>query len=126
VVALRASRQGDELLAVSLCGLCSAAAAPFAWSHHWVWVVPVLVALAARAVAGSRTAGVLAGVVLASTIAVITALPGPDVGPIPSTGLISLFPDAYLLLFVLLLATGSGTAKGPAGVAGPFASAVSR
>jgi alpha-1,2-mannosyltransferase len=96
-VAVRLAARGEELLAVSLCGLCSAAAAPFAWSHHWVWVVPLLAALAAR---GAVAAVAL---VLAATAAVITALPGPDVGPIPSTGLISLLPDAYLLVFVVVL-----------------------
>jgi hypothetical protein len=35
---------------------------------------------------------------------VVTALPGPGVGPIPSTGLISLQPDVYLLLFLAVLA----------------------
>ena len=98
VVTLWVARRCDELLAVSLVGLCSAAAAPFAWSHHWVWVVPLLVALAAQ------RAWVPVGVVLAATLAVITALPGPDVGPIPSTGLISLTPDAYLAMFVVVLA----------------------
>jgi alpha-1,2-mannosyltransferase len=96
-LAVRLAGRGEELLAVSLCGLCSAAAAPFAWSHHWVWVVPLVVALAARG------AGWAVAAVLATTLAVITALPGPDVGPIPSTGLISLFPDAYLALFQLTL-----------------------
>ncbi len=42
--------------------------------------------------------------VLAATVAVVTALPGPGVGPIPSTGLISLQPDVYLLLFLAVLA----------------------
>jgi len=104
LLARRALAEGDRLLAVSLVGLCSAAAAPFAWSHHWVWVVPLLAALAARAAAGSRRATVLAVLALATTLAVVTRAPGPDVGPIPSTGLISLLPDAYLLLFLLLLA----------------------
>ena len=40
---------------------------------------------------------------LIATVAVITALPGPGVGPIPRTGLISLAPDTYLLVFVAVL-----------------------
>jgi len=102
-VAVRAHRAGEELLAVTLCGLCTAAAAPFAWSHHWVWVVPLVVLLGRRALAGDRGARWLLGVVLVATLAVITALPGPGVGPIPSTGLISLWPEAYLALFVVVL-----------------------
>ncbi|MCO1655841.1 glycosyltransferase 87 family protein [Pseudonocardia humida] len=110
--------RGEELLAVSLCGLCSAAAAPFAWSHHWVWVVPLLVALAAR----REWVGL--GVVTGTTLAVITALPGPLVGPIPSTGVISFFPDAYLVLFVAVLGlvgVRSGAGRGPGTREGPAA-----
>ncbi|GAA5119225.1 glycosyltransferase 87 family protein [Pseudonocardia adelaidensis] len=107
VLAVRAHRRGDEVLALTLCGLASAALAPFAWSHHYVWVVPLAMLLGVRAVAGDRWA--LAGLagVLAATVAVVTALPGPQVGPIPATGLISLWPDAYLLLFLAVLAAAA-------------------
>ncbi|MHA6630084.1 glycosyltransferase 87 family protein [Pseudonocardia sichuanensis] len=104
VLAVRAHRAGQEVLAVTLCGLASAALSPFAWSHHYVWVVPLAVLLGARAVAGQRwaAAGLLG--VLVGTAAVVTRLPGPAVGPVPATGLISLRPDAYLLLAVAVLA----------------------
>src|SRR5206468_1675686 len=44
-------RRGHELLGLTVCGLTSCAVAPFAWNHHWVWFVPLLVLLghAARA-----------------------------------------------------------------------------
>lgn len=113
-LAVRAHRAGDEVLAVTLCGLASAALAPFAWSHHYVWVVPLAVLLGARALAGSRTAAAGLAGVLAVTIAVVTALPGPVVGPIPATGLISLWPDAYLLLFVAVLAVAAARTWRPA------------
>ena len=96
-LAVRAHHRGDEVLALALCGLTSAAVAPFAWSHHWVWCVPVVVTLAVRAAAGGRTAGVLLLGVLAVTLAVVTALPSATVGPLPRTGLVSLQPDVYLL-----------------------------
>lgn len=83
--------------AVVLVGLCSAAVAPFSWSHHWVWVVPLVVLLVRRALWWP-----LAGVLMV-TLAVVTALPGPSVGPIPATGLISLQPDTYLVLFLAVL-----------------------
>jgi alpha-1,2-mannosyltransferase len=104
VLAVRAHRAGEEVLALTLCGLAAAALAPFAWSHHYVWVVPLAVLLGGRAVAGDRRA--IAGLVgvLAATVAVVTALPGPAVGPIPATGVISLWPDAYLVLFLAVLA----------------------
>jgi alpha-1,2-mannosyltransferase len=113
VLAVRAHRAGEEVLALTLCGLASAALAPFAWSHHYVWVVPLAVLLGARAVAGDRrVAAGLVGV-FAATVAVVTALPGPVVGPIPATGLISLWPDAYLLLFLALLAATAARAVRP-------------
>lgn len=100
-LAVRVHRRGDEVLALALCGLTSAAVAPFAWSHHWVWCVPVVVTLAVRAAAGGRTASVLLLGVLAVTLAVVTALPSVTVGPLPRTGLISLLPDVYLLAYVI-------------------------
>jgi alpha-1,2-mannosyltransferase len=99
-VAVRVHRRGEELLALTLCGLLSAAVAPFAWSHHFVWVAPLAVLLAQRAAAGSRAAAATLAVLLLVTVAWITGLPGPGVGPIPSTGLISLLPDVYLLAVV--------------------------
>jgi alpha-1,2-mannosyltransferase len=102
-LAAQAHRAGQEVLAVTLCGLCSAAVAPFAWSHHWVWFVPLAVLLGHRAVAGSRGAAVLLLALAGVTVAVVTARPGPEVGPIPRTGLISLQPDVYLLVFVVVL-----------------------
>lgn len=110
VLAARAHRAGDEVLALTLCGLASAALAPFAWSHHYVWVVPLAVLLGARAVAGDRWAAAGLAGALAVTAAVVTALPGPHVGPIPATGLISVWPDAYLLLYLATLAAAVVTA----------------
>jgi alpha-1,2-mannosyltransferase len=88
----------DLLAGLTVVGLASAAVAPFAWSHHYVWCVPLLVLLAVR----RRWSGLAA--LLVVTLAVITRLPGPGVGPIPSTGSVSLLPDAYLVAFVVLLA----------------------
>ncbi|MBB2989132.1 alpha-1,2-mannosyltransferase [Mycolicibacterium iranicum] len=47
--ALRLYRFGDRLLAVTLVGLTSAVVSPFSWTHHWVWVVPLIVWLVHRA-----------------------------------------------------------------------------
>jgi alpha-1,2-mannosyltransferase len=98
VLTLALARRAGEREAVVLVGLCSAAVAPFSWSHHWVWVVPLTVLLV------RRSAWWLLGAVLVTTVAVITAPPGPAVGPIPSTGLISLQPDVYVVLFLVVLA----------------------
>ncbi len=37
-----AHRAGSDLLAVSITGMTSCGVSPFAWGHHWVWVVPLL------------------------------------------------------------------------------------
>lgn len=40
-----AHRTGRELLAIVVVGLIGCFAPPLAWSHHWVWVVPLLILL---------------------------------------------------------------------------------
>ncbi|HKA05220.1 MAG TPA: glycosyltransferase 87 family protein [Acidimicrobiales bacterium] len=47
-LAVRAHRAGDELLAVVVTALTMLLVSPVSWSHHWVWVVLVLVLLADR------------------------------------------------------------------------------
>jgi alpha-1,2-mannosyltransferase len=106
-VAVLAHRRGETLLGVTVCGLISAAAAPFAWSHHFVWFGPLLVLLAHGAAGGDRRAAVALAGVLAVTLAFVTRLPGPAVGPIPSTGLISLRPDVYLAAVIVTVAVAA-------------------
>ena len=120
-VAVRAHRQGRELLALTLCGLLAAADAPFAWSHHFVWFAPLVVLLAHHAAAGDRRAQAGLAVLLAGTLAWVTRLPGPGVGPIPSTGLVSLLPDAYLVVVAVVLIVARLTTKGsvPQGAEAP-------
>ncbi|GAA4699071.1 hypothetical protein GCM10023215_41930 [Pseudonocardia yuanmonensis] len=96
-VAVRVYRRGEDLLALTVVGLASAAVAPFAWSHHFVWCVPLLVLLVVR-----RAWLGLAALLLVAA-AVVTKLPGPAVGPVPATGAISLQPDVYLAGFAVLL-----------------------
>jgi alpha-1,2-mannosyltransferase len=103
-VAGLAHRRGRTLLGVTLCGLLSAAIAPFAWSHHFVWFGPLVVLLAHRTIRSRRRAAAALAGVVAVTLAFVTRLPGPVVGPIPSTGLISLQPDVYLAAVVVILA----------------------
>ena len=106
-VAVIAHRRGETLLGVTVCGLLSAAVAPFAWSHHFVWFGPLVVLLAHRASAGDRRVGVALAGVVAVTLAFVTRLPGPAVGPIPSTGLISLQPDVYLVAVIVTVAAAA-------------------
>jgi alpha-1,2-mannosyltransferase len=43
VVAVMASRRGQEFLAITVVGAISVLVAPMAWSHYWVWLVPFFV-----------------------------------------------------------------------------------
>lgn len=46
LVAAARWRRGDRDIAVGLAGMAMLLASPISWSHHWVWVVPLAVALA--------------------------------------------------------------------------------
>jgi alpha-1,2-mannosyltransferase len=51
-------RRGDRLLGSCLAGLATLVASPISWSHHWVWAVPVALAVWERSrwVAGAWVA----------------------------------------------------------------------
>jgi alpha-1,2-mannosyltransferase len=51
VVAVTLARRGQELWGACACGLTGLAVSPISWDHHWVWTVPVGVALVSTAVA---------------------------------------------------------------------------
>ena len=48
-IAMRMYRADERLLSVTIVGLTAAVVSPFSWTHHWVWVVPLLVWLVNRA-----------------------------------------------------------------------------
>lgn len=48
-VAATLHRVGERLLAVTVVGLTAPVVSPFSWTHHWVWVVPLVVWLVDRA-----------------------------------------------------------------------------
>ncbi|MGA4839449.1 glycosyltransferase 87 family protein [Streptomyces sp. G45] len=50
-----ASRRGRELVAVCVVGVLTLVCSPLSWTHHWVWIAPVLV-LAGDAALRQRTA----------------------------------------------------------------------
>lgn len=48
VVGILVHRRGYHLLGVSICGLTALLAVPVAWSHYYVWVYPLLLAIVYR------------------------------------------------------------------------------
>jgi len=46
MLAVWASRRGLEMVGVLVCALTGLLVSPVSWSHHWVWVAPMLVVLA--------------------------------------------------------------------------------
>jgi alpha-1,2-mannosyltransferase len=45
VLAAWASRRGQEAIGILVCGLTGLLISPVSWSHHWVWIAPMLVVL---------------------------------------------------------------------------------
>ncbi len=67
-VGIRALRHGDWILAVGSVGLFSLLASPISWSHHWVLLTPMLVALSLRRTRASTALAVLGTGILISSV----------------------------------------------------------
>jgi alpha-1,2-mannosyltransferase len=108
-VAAWASRRNEELLALTLCGLCAAAVSPHSWGHHWVWLVPLAVFLVHLALTRSRWPRdglwLLPVLLLPLTLPWIVALANPPTGtPRLTTGpLAFLLDNVYVLIFAVTL-----------------------
>jgi alpha-1,2-mannosyltransferase len=53
-------RAGEKVFAVALVGLCTCLASPLSWTHHYVWILPMAVAVVISGI--PRWARLLAGV----------------------------------------------------------------
>jgi hypothetical protein len=67
-VSFRALRRGEWILAVGSVGLFSLLASPISWSHHWVLLTPMLVALCLRRTRTSTALALLGTVILISRV----------------------------------------------------------
>ncbi len=54
LLAARLSRRGLELAGIVTCALTGLLVSPVSWSHHWVWIGPILVALTELAVRAGK------------------------------------------------------------------------
>ena len=109
VVAAVAHRRGQDVLALAVVGMASAAASPFSWSHHWVWFAPLVVHLGHRGYAlGSRVAAAAMWLLCAVVGGWFVSVAGDT----PQAGILSLrpggiwreiLPGAYVFVFLAVL-----------------------
>ena len=112
-VAVLAWHRGEHVLGLAVVGMSSCALSPFSWSHHWVWVAPLLVHLGHRAyVLGSRWAAVAMWGLWATFAGWVVSAGGGT----PEMGLLSVrpggawdvwIPAAYLLAGAGVLVVGA-------------------
>ena len=76
-IATMLHRRGQRLAGLACCGVTGVLVSPISWTHHWVWVIPLLVAMAATAWRRRSPVWALA------TVALFTAFSGLDPMPWP-------------------------------------------
>jgi alpha-1,2-mannosyltransferase len=90
-------RSGRPVAGWIVCALTGVLVSPISWDHHWVWIVPVLILLADRAVRARRVArwGYLAA--FAAVAGVFGGWPGHWTGPdgLVPHGLVGFFVGAH-------------------------------
>lgn len=109
LLARRLASSGQELLAVTLCGLTTTAVSPYSWVHHWVWLGALVIYLLH---ASLRRWAVLTWIGLAVTVAVgsggvleLFGSPESSVLTYPSWDHLGvLYHNAYIWLTVSILA----------------------
>ena len=100
-VAAWAHRRGRRLAGVTCCAVTGLLISPFSWTHHWVWAVPLLVALAATAWRRRSAACGLAALAAAAVFSRRIPLSWPGHPP----GLVRLLEgDLYVLCGLAVLA----------------------
>jgi alpha-1,2-mannosyltransferase len=101
MIAAWAHRRGHRLAGVACCGITGLLISPISWTHHWVWAVPLLVALTSvawrRRSLGYGLAAVAVGVVFWGHIPMLP--PGH-----PSSAGRLLTGDLYILCGLAVLA----------------------
>ncbi|WP_082929522.1 glycosyltransferase 87 family protein [Mycobacterium sp. 852013-51886_SCH5428379] len=103
-------RCGHLLLGIAVAGMTSAAVSPFSWSHHWVWLVPLVVYLGVlgylyRSRAAALTLWLLAAMFGGWFVASRSDPPQAGLMSLRHPGMWDqLLPAAYLFAFVVVLA----------------------
>lgn len=109
VLAVWASRMGEELLAVTLCALTGLLVSPISWSHHWTWIaLGFVVALDLAFFRGYRAAWALlvglAGLFAAGPVLLIWKVPNSNNREYNWHGWQLIVGNAYIIAGLALLA----------------------
>jgi len=80
-VAALLHRRGHRLAALACCGVTGTLVSPMSWTHHWVWLVPLLIAMATAAWRRRSWLWTLATVALFAVFANPASLPWPGRDP---------------------------------------------
>jgi len=127
-VAVWAHRRGYRLPGFLCCALTGLLVSPISWTHHWVWVVPLLVWLATAAWRQRSGLLLLAAAAAAAVFSDFTPLPwpgrSPGAGRMAASDLYVLFGLAVLAVIGVALAMQRGAAlevsgSGPRAGSGP-------
>jgi alpha-1,2-mannosyltransferase len=117
-VAVVLHRSGESLSGAVACALTSTLVSPVAWEHHWVWVVPLLVLLGARAVTRRSLlwAGFTVVVAVAYGLRLLTwFVPVDDTVDLHLNVPQQLAADCFSLTGLVVLAVLAATARRAAG-----------
>ncbi len=102
-IAARAHRHGRQLAGATCCAITGLLLSPISWTHHWVWAVPLLVALTTAAWRHRSPGYALAAITVAVVFSGKIPMPWPGHPP-------GLWPQLESDLYVLCgLAVLAGT-----------------
>lgn len=99
-VAVWAHRRGHRLAGAVCCGITGLLVSPISWTHHWVWVVPLLVMLTVLAWKRRSAWCALAAIATGCLFSAAASQPSPG----GALGLGLLAEDSYVLWGLAVLA----------------------
>lgn len=117
LIAAWAARRGHEMVGILTCALTGLLVSPVSWSHHWVWVAPMLVVLAHLATSPAalhsdrrRQLACWLGIVAIAAVfsGVLWLMPAAAVQGHVMTGPEQLLGDIYVLAGLIGLAVIAG------------------
>jgi alpha-1,2-mannosyltransferase len=113
-LAAAASRRGDEALGFSLCAVTGLLVSPISWIHHWVIVIPALLAACLAAGRAYRAGNVAAAVPVTAAITASAVIGWIELaGDTPGSGWLALpawalaRSVAYVLIGLAVLVAGA-------------------